>query len=373
MALMIRPRGAKPTPRHVLASAERHKVVGTTPVSYLVLPAKLSMWLNDVDGDCVTAEEAFAKACSGILISDATVQTWATGHDALNGAYLNQVLDQMTTDGFRQDGNTYDDGPSVTVDWTNAAALQNAISLGPVKIGVAAGQLENVVGSSNGWFATGFSADGAEDHCVSLCGYGTVAQLAVWLGVSVPSNVIGTAPAYAIYTWKTVGIIDAPSMLAITAEAWLRQPTTKTVGTGSPSPDSVTVFGGSSPPPPNPPPPPNVRAIVDAAFAAQEQKYARNRTVVSALRTAQPYIDAALGASKATDIPQPILDAIQQAEDDAATAKDGDAAAAQAHLASAQADTAAQAADDAALADHQTAAVSAANAIAVLKAALGVN
>lgn len=51
------------------------------------------------------------------------------------------------------------------------------------------------------------------------------------------------------------------------------------------------------PPPPSPTPTPNVQQIVDAAFAVQVQKYHRNRAVVSALRTSQPYIDAVLSGT----------------------------------------------------------------------------
>lgn len=46
----------------------------------------------------------------------------------------------------------YNDGPHFSVDWTNAATLQDAIYKGPVKIGVSADQLETVVGSNSGWF-----------------------------------------------------------------------------------------------------------------------------------------------------------------------------------------------------------------------------
>ena len=62
------------------------------PPSYVCLPKVMSYRLNDQDGDCVTAEEAFGKACSGILIADSTVETWASHNDVLNGADLNQVL-----------------------------------------------------------------------------------------------------------------------------------------------------------------------------------------------------------------------------------------------------------------------------------------
>ena len=186
------------------------------------------MWHNDVDGDCVTAEEAFAKACSSpeLFITDDTVLAWATANGVLNGADLTQVLDLMQKGGFQQDGVTYDDGPSTSVDWTDADVLQNAIFQGPVKIGVAADQLENAVPEppANGWLATGFTADSNEDHCVALCGYGEVGWLANQLGVGSP--VPGNTPAYALFTWDSIGIIDVSSMLAITGEAWLRNPVT---------------------------------------------------------------------------------------------------------------------------------------------------
>jgi hypothetical protein len=135
----------------------------------------------------------------------------------------------MQNDGFLQDGSVYDDGRYYSVDWTNAAILQSAISIGPVKIGVAANQLEDAwrsTGGRTGWVATGFRQDRAEDHCVSLCGYGTIAWLAQQLNVEVPSEVDRTEPGYAMFTWNSMGIIDHPSMAAITQEAWLRQPTT---------------------------------------------------------------------------------------------------------------------------------------------------
>jgi hypothetical protein len=196
----------------------------------LYKPAKLSFWLNNQYGDCVTAEEAFAKACHTpeILISDAQVEKWAKHHNVLNGANLVDVLDAMTVKGFQQSGHTYDDGPHTSVDWTNPAVLQNAIAHGPVKIGVAADQLQAVVPNppTNGWFATGFHEDSNEDHCVSICGYGSFAWLASELGVAVPQGTDGQTPGYGMFTWDSIGIIDDPSLLAITAEAWLRNPVT---------------------------------------------------------------------------------------------------------------------------------------------------
>ncbi|MFI5352585.1 MAG: hypothetical protein ACHQZS_06425 [Candidatus Binatales bacterium] len=207
-----------------------HVIVGPTPPQLLYDPTKLSFWLNNQYGDCVTAEEAFAKACHvpEIFISDQEVETWAKQHSVLNGASLVDVLDLMVTKGFAQGGHTYDDGPSKSVDWTNAAILQNAIAHGPVKIGIAADQLETVYQAhpKNGWFATGFKQDNAEDHCVSLCGYGTFAWLASQLKVQLPPGIGGSTPGYGMFTWDTIGIIDHPSMLAITHEAWVRNPTT---------------------------------------------------------------------------------------------------------------------------------------------------
>lgn len=188
------------------------------------------MWLNATYGCCCTSEEAFAKACDTPedFITDDTVLAWATKNNVLNGTELTTVLDLMQTTGFAQDGKLYNDGPFNTVDWTNSTALQNAIAQGPVKIGVAADQLENAVPNppTNGWFASGFQPDPNEDHCVSLCGFGTIAWLSGLLGDSVPDGVDGTQQAYALFTWSSVGIIDPPSMLAITAEAWLRNPVT---------------------------------------------------------------------------------------------------------------------------------------------------
>jgi hypothetical protein len=189
------------------------------------------MWGNDVHGDCVTAEEAFAKACNNpeIFISDNEVIAWATSHGVLEGAYLTQVMTWMQNDGFPDGSGIDDDGPYYSVDWTNAGTLQSAISQGPVKIGIAADQIDTAwqsTGGRSGWFATEFHADANEDHCVTLCGYGSISGLAQQLGVQVPAGIDGTQSGYAMFTWDSIGIIDVPSMIAITHEAWLRQPTT---------------------------------------------------------------------------------------------------------------------------------------------------
>jgi hypothetical protein len=230
-------RGAIPSPASFIASAPVHEVTVGAPPNFIKMPAQLSMWGNDVYGDCVTAEEAFAKACNNpeIFIPESTVVAWATQHGVLNGATLSGVLQTMQTSGFTQNGSTYDDGGFARVVYTDASNLTSAIAVGPVKIGIAADQINTAWNSTNGksgWFATNFHADTAEDHCVSLCGYGSISWLASQLKVPVPAGVDGTKPGYALYTWDTIGIIDAPSMVAITQEAWLRTPTTVTKSSG---------------------------------------------------------------------------------------------------------------------------------------------
>lgn len=291
-----RMRGAKLSPRHVLASAAPYRIKGDTPANFIVIPKQLSMWLNDIDGICVTAEEAFAKAAASIMagqpelfIRDDTVQAWATKHDVLNGADLSSVLDWMAQSGFEQDGVTYNDGPKVSVDWTNENLLNNAISKGPIKIAVAADQLQQSVGNNNGWFGVGFKKDNNTDHCVSLCGAGTISYLASQLGVTVPSKVDGSRPGYGLFSWKTIGIVDVPSMLAITAEAWLRNPTN--AGGNGPTPINPT-------PVPSPTPiPNNIKQQIDTIFAAFERQFSRYPQIVMVLRMVQTYVDSALAQS----------------------------------------------------------------------------
>ena len=227
-------RGATPSPRSALAAAMPHVASIAAPPNFIVKPQRISMWGNDVHGDCVTAEEAFAKACNNpeIFISDDEVIAWASRHDVLEGAYLTQVMTWMQHDGFVDSSYTYDDGPYLSVDWTNAGTLHSAISSGPVKIGVAGDQIEDAwrtTGGESGWCGTGFHTDDNEDHCVTLCGYGSMSWLAQQLGRQLPPGIDGTKPGYAMFTWDSIGVIDVPSMTAVTHEAWLRQPTTTAV------------------------------------------------------------------------------------------------------------------------------------------------
>jgi hypothetical protein len=223
-------RGAIPTPDEDIETAEVFSVEKQAPANTITIPPNLSFWGNNVHGDCVTAEEAFAKACHQpeIFITEQVVTDWARKHKVLEGAVILNVLKLMQKDGFRQDGHVYDDGPAYRVDWTKPAVLQAAIAQGPVKIGVAANQIEaswrKTYGRS-GWFGLKYKPDKGYDHCVTLCGFGSIAWLAQNLKVNVPAGVDGTLPGYAMFTWNSIGIIDVPSVRAITCEAWIRRPT----------------------------------------------------------------------------------------------------------------------------------------------------
>ena len=234
------PRGAIPSPRHELAAAMPHipnpKI--RVPRSFLMWPVQMSSWNNYIYGDCVSAEEAFAKATAGpqTFIPEATVVAWASAHGYLNGATLTSVMSTMQTQGFPFNHRTYDDGPYQAVNWTNPAILQSAIySHGPVKIGVGAEDFQSnpnglVTPGASGWAMYNYPKNQTEDHCVSLCGYGTLAAL---VGLFKKRKVTVHAPkgmptglCYAMFTWNSIGIIDQQSMLNMTYEAWIRNPVT---------------------------------------------------------------------------------------------------------------------------------------------------
>jgi hypothetical protein len=251
--------GARPTPRFRLVAARRFIPGKAAPAQAAWVPSKLSFWLNDQDGDCVTAEEAFAKACSGIFISDATVKTWASKNGVLNGADLDQVMNVMETQGFLQDGNTYNDGPYSSVDYSTESVLQSAIALGPVKIGIDASALPSTAGNANGWVAVGGKPGQftSEDHCVSICCFGTAQYIFSQLHVPLPSTLQPTQAGYGLFTWNTIGFVDHAWIMSTCGEAWVRNPTSVTVGTGTPTPDPPLNPPAPAPAPaPTPPPAP---------------------------------------------------------------------------------------------------------------------
>jgi hypothetical protein len=250
---LIPKRGALPTPPSVLAGATPFKDRKiSAPPSFLMWPVQLSSWNNYVYGDCVSAEEAFAKATAApqTFIPEATVVAWATAHGYLNGAYLTDVMTTMQTDGFPLNNQTFNDGPHFLVDQTNAATLQSAIySQGPVKLGVGAEYFQSnangiVTPGTSGWAMYNYPPNQPEDHSTSLCGYGTLAELVSLfrqqgVTVNVP-NGMPTGLCYAMFTWNSIGIIDEQSMLNMTYEAWVRIPTT--IVAGGPQPGSMQIF-----------------------------------------------------------------------------------------------------------------------------------
>lgn len=234
-------RGARPSPPHKLLAAQ--PFVGVTyPIQFAIVPSKLSIWGNSTYGDCVTAEEAFAKSCHTpeIFIDDATVIAWAKKHGFLNGADLKEVCDAMLNDGFQVSGQKYDDGPALGVDYSNEATLQAAIAQGNVKIAIDANTLPSGAGNQQGWYAFGGKKGSGSDHCTGLSGYGTAGYCFQQLGVPLPSGVDANKPScYLHFTWSTIGVVDHAWLMNTCTEAWVRNPTTVGV-----------------PPIPDPPPPP---------------------------------------------------------------------------------------------------------------------
>jgi hypothetical protein len=228
------PRGARPTPRHKLLAAHPHIRRATFPAQYAIVPTQLSMWGNSQYGDCVSAEEAYAKAVWSIMCGlaetfpEQEVIAWAEKNGFLNGADLTDVMTAMAKSGFVVGGTNYSDGPYTGVDYSNESILQSAISQGPVKIGIDADALSSGAGNGNGWFSTGGTPYQFtnEDHCTGLSGYGTAAFLFGALNMPVPSGVSPTATGYLLFTWSSIGFVDHAWIMSTCGEAWLRNPTT---------------------------------------------------------------------------------------------------------------------------------------------------
>lgn len=246
------PTGARPTPRHKLAAATPHRVLHAPPDKFGRIPKQLDMWDNDVDGVCVTTEEAFKCACYAIdpeiFIPASTVKAWAAKHGWLNGADLTEVMDAMQQSGFAIGSQLYNGGPYTSVDYTNATVLASALFKGPVKLGIMSSALPSGAGNHNGWYAVGPGPRGPEDHCVGLSCYGTVDWLYSQLTALHPDAIQPTGlnpsqPGYLLFTWNTMGFVDQTWLNAACGEAWVRDP---------------WVIGVPPLPGPTPPPPPPV-------------------------------------------------------------------------------------------------------------------
>lgn len=242
-------RGAKPSPPQKILAAPPHLVAEAPPPQFAIVPKKLSVWLNNVTGDCVTAEEAFGKAVWSVycgrdetFIPDAEVGRWAKKHGFWNGAALTDVMDVMQRDGLVVDGQEYKDGPYHRVDYSDNISIQSAIATGPVKIAIDANALPSGAGNHSGWYKFAGGRHPNTDHCVGLAGYGPAAFCFQSLGVPLPAGVDPAKPnCYLLFTWGTIGVVDHDWLQGTCTEAWVRNPTT-------PGQDPL--------PPPLPPPPP---------------------------------------------------------------------------------------------------------------------
>jgi hypothetical protein len=263
--------GAIPAPRHKLLAAPAFRPVTAPPPQVAYVPAQLDMWGNDQFGDCVSAEEAFAKACHNaeIFIPASDVIAWARRGGFLNGAMLTDVMDAMQRNGFQQGSQLYNDGPYSGVDYSNESVLQAAIALGPVKIAIDHNALPGGAGNNQGWYATGIHGGRNSDHCVSLCGYGPAGWLFQQLGVTLPSALQAGQPGYLLYTWHTIGFVDHQWIMGTCTEAWVRNPTTVGVPPlpdPTPNPPTPPTPGPTPQPPiPTPPtPPPHILPLITA-------------------------------------------------------------------------------------------------------------
>jgi hypothetical protein len=226
------PSGEFPTPNHELATARPYKAGHAAPESFIAWPIGIDSWGNHDASHSSWAEEAFAKACAEpkVLIPADVVVATSRACGSSNFAEFAQ------THGFHMGGKAYLDGPFNSIDWTNAVALNGAIAhVGPVKIGVASANLASggqgkVTPGTSGWAIHGLLPGQPEDHCASLFGYGPLGALVdLFKRHGVHVNLPPGMPAglcYAMFTWGSVGIVDRQSLMNITGEAWVRNPTT---------------------------------------------------------------------------------------------------------------------------------------------------
>ena len=265
--------GAIASPRHKLAGATPWKPRASIPDNFTRIPAKISMWGNSQYGCCVSTEEAFAlDAFAGVFVTDAQLISWARAHRGLNGAMLTDIMDYRMTDGL-PGGKDNLIGPYHSVDWENTAVLQDAIFQGPVKIGIASNQLPQ---GDTGWILLTARKDRNIDHCVSLCGYGSIAWCCEKLGVNVPNGADPNQPAYHLFTWDSIGVITQSALNGVCGEAWLRTPTIVGVTPPTPTPTPTPDPGPPpAPPKPDPVPGPNPTpfdwtALINAILAILE-------------------------------------------------------------------------------------------------------
>lgn len=225
------PSGAFPTPNQDLAAAPPYKPAGVSPGSFLAWPLAIDSSTGQLTNS-IWAEEAFAKAS----VEPRTLIPRDAVDFAAQRCGLSNFAEFMQTHGFQMDGKAFLDGPFLAVDWTNTAVLNNAIAnVGPVKIGVHMASLTtgphgHLTPGHSGWGIHGLAASQPGNHCASLCGFGPLRELIELfrlhgIEVALPPG-MPTGLCYAMFVDNSVGIIDRQSLINITGEAWLRNPTT---------------------------------------------------------------------------------------------------------------------------------------------------
>jgi hypothetical protein len=266
-------RGYLPPSRHRLLMTVPYRLVRkvkAVPAFFATLCSELSYFLNQVDGDCVTAEECQnINTGTGHVAADADVQSFARQYGLLNGAELPQVMQIMETDGFPSGGTVYKDGPFAGVNWKDyselcAALVEFQASGGQptqIKLGVAADQMEAAMNDAQPFsFFVGFQPDPNIDHCTAIVGFGTAAACLAALNekygtnIALPSTLAPTAQALIHWTWKQYQIMDFASLVNVCDEAYLRNPSLTSPAPG-PAPTPV---------PPSPSPTPTPAPVVSA-------------------------------------------------------------------------------------------------------------
>ena len=109
-------------------------------------------------------------------------------------------------------------------------APESGSEIGAASANLAAGPHGQVTPGTSGWAIHGLPMGQPENHCASLCGYGVLAALVDFfeqhgVNVNLPSG-MPTGLCYAMFTWGSIGIVDRQSLMNITGEAWVRNPTT---------------------------------------------------------------------------------------------------------------------------------------------------
>ncbi|HQU42383.1 MAG TPA: hypothetical protein PK867_06200 [Pirellulales bacterium] len=187
---------------------------------------------NDRYGNCVFAEtgnykKVISPATGGaeLIIPGENVIAYARTAGGLNGYNIEDELRLNQTVGLKDfAGVPHTIGGHGAIDWTIREEVKLAIQLmKAIKIGIDHGPLMGTgAGEKNGWVLTGVGRRGGIDHCVGIYGYGSAGYLAQVCKNTLPASLDPMTFCVLLYTWGTIGIVDWPSFVAITGEAWVR-------------------------------------------------------------------------------------------------------------------------------------------------------